>query len=138
MMMSYVSKARLPKPLPDLRMQEQHSAAAQLSTFYAVRDTNSRSFWINATFRAAIPSQPGCIIAALWLLNAQVREALGPLDPYFTKLAHAMVAWVEAWQQLNPAAGQTAAPAPALVQANTAAKAAAPCDNGDCKANGHG
>ena len=138
MMMSYVSMARLPKPLPDLRMQEQHSAAAQLSTFYAVRDTNSRSFWIKVTVRAAIPSQPGCIIAALWLSDAQVREALGPLDPYFTQLADAMVAWVEAWQQLNSAAGQIAAPAPALVGPKAAAKAAAPCDNGDCKANGHG
>ena len=31
----------------------------------------------------------------------QVREGLGPVDPYFTKLADAMVTWIEAWRSLN-------------------------------------
>lgn len=29
-------------------------------------------------------------------------KKLGPLDPYFTKLAEAMAVWIAAWQELNP------------------------------------
>ena len=36
-----------------------------------------------------------------WL--AQVREKLQRLDGYFLKLADAMEAWIDAWEQLNPA-----------------------------------
>lgn len=32
----------------------------------------------------------------------QVRTGLGHLDPYFTKLADGMVAWIECWKKLNP------------------------------------
>ncbi len=32
----------------------------------------------------------------------QVREKLQKLDGYFLKLADAMEAWVDAWEQLNP------------------------------------
>ncbi|THU51873.1 hypothetical protein C4D60_Mb06t35650 [Musa balbisiana] len=35
-------------------------------------------------------------------LSKQVREKLGKIDPYFTKLADAMVTWIEAWDELNP------------------------------------
>ncbi|RZR90906.1 hypothetical protein BHM03_00018912 [Ensete ventricosum] len=35
-------------------------------------------------------------------LSKQVRERLGKIDPYFTKLADAMVTWIEAWDELNP------------------------------------
>ena len=36
----------------------------------------------------------GCLV--------QVREKLQRLDGYFLKLADAMEAWVDAWEQLNP------------------------------------
>lgn len=32
----------------------------------------------------------------------QVRAGLSHLDPYFSKLADGMVAWIESWQKLNP------------------------------------
>ena len=34
-------------------------------------------------------------------LVLQVRAGLGHLDPYFAKLADAMVAWIECWKKLN-------------------------------------
>ncbi|KAJ8484404.1 hypothetical protein OPV22_016889 [Ensete ventricosum] len=37
-------------------------------------------------------------------LSKQVREKLGKIDPYFNKLADAMVTWIEAWDELNPTA----------------------------------
>lgn len=33
---------------------------------------------------------------------SQVRKGLAHLDPYFEKLADGIVAWIEAWRQLNP------------------------------------
>ena len=38
-----------------------------------------------------------CYIA----LSQQVKEKLGKVDPYFIKLADAMVTWIEAWDSLN-------------------------------------
>lgn len=37
-------------------------------------------------------------------LAKQVKEKLGQVDPYFVKLADAMVTWIEAWDELNPTA----------------------------------
>ncbi len=63
----------------------------------------------------------------------QVEAKLGHLDPYFLRLAQAMVAWVEAWRALNPpppaaesaAAAVPAAPAaPAVAAAPAAAEPA--------------
>ena len=34
-------------------------------------------------------------------LSKQVKEKLGKVDPYFDKLADAMVTWIEAWDELN-------------------------------------
>ncbi|CAI8617458.1 unnamed protein product [Vicia faba] len=34
-------------------------------------------------------------------LSKQVKEKLGTIDPYFVKLADAMVTWVEAWDEIN-------------------------------------
>ncbi|KAF7019532.1 hypothetical protein CFC21_032697 [Triticum aestivum] len=34
-------------------------------------------------------------------LSQQVKEKLGKIDPYFVKLADAMVTWIEAWDMLN-------------------------------------
>ncbi|RZC58455.1 hypothetical protein C5167_005753 [Papaver somniferum] len=38
-------------------------------------------------------------------LSKQVKDKLGNIDPYFTKLAEAMVTWIEAWDELNPSTG---------------------------------
>jgi hypothetical protein len=35
-------------------------------------------------------------------LAEKVRKGLGHIDPYFTKLADGMLAWIECWKQLNP------------------------------------
>ncbi|KAL8231446.1 hypothetical protein R6Q57_001224 [Mikania cordata] len=37
-------------------------------------------------------------------LGKQVKDKLGKIDPYFVKLADAMVTWVDAWDELNPPA----------------------------------
>ncbi|WZZ91191.1 hypothetical protein YC2023_119770 [Brassica napus] len=37
-------------------------------------------------------------------LSKMVKEKLSSLDPYFDKLADAMVTWIEAWDELNPPA----------------------------------
>jgi reversibly glycosylated polypeptide/UDP-arabinopyranose mutase len=34
-------------------------------------------------------------------LSKLVREGLNGVDPYFTKLADAMVTWIEAWTEIN-------------------------------------
>ena len=34
-------------------------------------------------------------------LSKLVKEKLGPLDPYFIKLADAMVTWIDSWTELN-------------------------------------
>ena len=49
------------------------------------------------------PSQPSCGPLAP-ARCAQVRAGLGHLDPYFSKLADGMIAWIESWRQLNPEA----------------------------------
>jgi reversibly glycosylated polypeptide/UDP-arabinopyranose mutase len=32
----------------------------------------------------------------------KVRKGLGHIDPYFSKLADGMVAWIECWNMVNP------------------------------------
>ncbi|TXG54397.1 hypothetical protein EZV62_019653 [Acer yangbiense] len=34
-------------------------------------------------------------------LSKQVKDKLGPVDPYFHKLGDAMLTWIEAWDELN-------------------------------------
>ena len=41
-------------------------------------------------------------------LAKQVKEKLSKVDPYFDKLADAMVTWIEAWDELNPAGASVA------------------------------
>jgi hypothetical protein len=64
----------------------------------------------------------------------QVSEKLGPLDPYFTKLAKAMVVWIEAWRELNPQKAASDVAAPVKVTENSAAKTSVPLSNGSAKA----
>jgi reversibly glycosylated polypeptide/UDP-arabinopyranose mutase len=40
-------------------------------------------------------------LLGFWLL--QVGEKLNGIDPYFTKLAEAMVTWIEAWTEISAA-----------------------------------
>jgi reversibly glycosylated polypeptide/UDP-arabinopyranose mutase len=35
-------------------------------------------------------------------LSEKVRTELTALDPYFDRLADAMVVWLECWEELNP------------------------------------
>ncbi len=63
----------------------------------------------------------------------QVREELGPLDPYFSKLADAMAVWIAAWQELNPAGGSGPVPAPVKAQGNGPTSAPAVHANGATK-----
>ncbi|KAL0408756.1 UNVERIFIED_CONTAM: putative UDP-arabinopyranose mutase 2 [Sesamum radiatum] len=41
-------------------------------------------------------------------LSKQVKAKLSSVDPYFTKLADAMVTWIEAWDELNPSGDASA------------------------------
>ncbi len=46
----------------------------------------------------------------LALLLKQVREGLNGVDPYFTKLADAMVTWIEAWTEINSKSAKVTPP----------------------------
>jgi reversibly glycosylated polypeptide/UDP-arabinopyranose mutase len=37
-------------------------------------------------------------------LAEKVRAGLSHIDPYFSKLADGMLAWLECWQKINPGA----------------------------------
>ncbi|KAE8686094.1 Phenylalanine--tRNA ligase [Hibiscus syriacus] len=41
-------------------------------------------------------------------LSKQIKEKLGKIDPYFHKLAEAMVTWIQVWDELNPTAATAA------------------------------
>ncbi|KAG6754224.1 hypothetical protein POTOM_042244 [Populus tomentosa] len=49
-------------------------------------------------------------------LSKLVKEKLSPVDPYFNKLGHAMVTWIEAWDLLNSPAQEPAAPVDGVKQ----------------------
>ena len=55
-------------------------------------------------FQSATLSKDSTTVQKCYVeLSKQVKEKLGKIDPYFTKLADAMVTWIEAWDELNPA-----------------------------------
>ena len=54
-------------------------------------------FFQSATLSKESTSVQQCYIE----LSKQVKEKLGAVDPYFNKLADAMVTWIEAWDELN-------------------------------------
>ena len=61
-------------------------------------------------FQSIVLSKESMTVQQCYIeLSKLVREKLGPIDPYFLKLADAMVTWIEAWDELNSAA--SAAPA---------------------------
>ena len=61
-------------------------------------------FFQSATLPKGCTSAQQCYIE----LSKQVRDKLGKIDPYFQKLADAMVTWIEAWDELNPSANVAA------------------------------
>lgn len=68
-------------------------------------------FWqedIIPFFQKVTFSGNGLSVEELYLeLAEKVKAGLGPVDPYFTKLADAMVTWIEAWRQLNGPESET-------------------------------
>lgn len=58
----------------------------------ALLPARARSACRRACTDCIVPSVP----------REQVRSGLGHLDPYFTKLADGMVAWIDSWKKLNP------------------------------------
>ncbi|CAA6659941.1 unnamed protein product [Spirodela intermedia] len=65
-----------------------------------------------------LPKECTTVQACYIELSKLVKEKLGPIDPYFSKLSEAMVTWIESWDELNPrkgseAPGKVAIPAPA-------------------------
>ncbi|XP_040862300.1 probable UDP-arabinopyranose mutase 2-like isoform X1 [Glycine max] len=61
-------------------------------------------FFQSATIPKECTSVQKCYIE----LSKQVKEKLGAVDPYFTKLADAMVTWIEAWDELNSTTSEEA------------------------------
>lgn len=63
-------------------------------------------------FFQAVKFSEGCndIFSCMTELAEKVREGLGHLDPYFSKLADGMLAWLESWRQLNPETSGEAVP----------------------------
>jgi reversibly glycosylated polypeptide/UDP-arabinopyranose mutase len=53
-------------------------------------------------FQAAVLPKECVTVQQCYIeLAKQVKEKLGKVDPYFIKLADAMVTWIEAWDGLN-------------------------------------
>lgn len=60
-------------------------------------------------FQAAVLPKECTTVQKCYIeLSKQVKAKLGSLDDYFLKLADAMVTWVEAWDELNPSAADSA------------------------------
>lgn len=64
-------------------------------------------FWqeeIIPFFQAAVLPKDCTTVQKCYIeLSKQVKEKLAKVDPYFDKLADAMVTWIEAWDELNTA-----------------------------------
>lgn len=81
-----------------------HSKAS--NPFVNLRKEYKGIFWqeeIIPFFQAAVLPKDCTTVQACYVeLSKQVKEKLGKVDPYFDKLAEAMVTWIEAWDELNP------------------------------------
>lgn len=62
-------------------------------------------FFQSATLSKSSTTVQECYVE----LSKQVKEKLGKVDTYFNKLADAMVAWIEAWDELNPSESSSTA-----------------------------
>lgn len=82
-----------------------HSKAS--NPFVNLRKEYKGIFWqedIIPFFQSlALPKEATTVQKCYIEMSKQVKEKLGKIDPYFDKLADAMVTWIEAWDQLNPA-----------------------------------
>ncbi|KAB5561020.1 hypothetical protein DKX38_005977 [Salix brachista] len=81
-----------------------HSKAS--NPFVNLKKEYKGIFWqeeIIPFFQAATLSKDCTSVQKCYIeLSKQVKEKLGKVDPYFDKLADAMVTWIEAWDELNP------------------------------------
>jgi reversibly glycosylated polypeptide/UDP-arabinopyranose mutase len=81
-----------------------HSKAS--NPFVNLKKEYKGIFWqeeIIPFFQAATLSKDSTTVQKCYIeLSKQVKEKLGKVDPYFDKLADAMVTWIEAWDELNP------------------------------------
>lgn len=82
-----------------------HSKAS--NPFVNLRKEYKGIFWqedIIPFFQSlSLPKEATTVQKCYIEMSKQVKEKLGKIDPYFDKLADAMVTWIEAWDQLNPA-----------------------------------
>lgn len=80
-----------------------HSKAS--NPFVNLKKEYKGIFWqeeIIPFFQAATLSKDCTSVQKCYIeLSKQVKEKLGTIDPYFIKLADAMVTWVEAWDEIN-------------------------------------
>ncbi|KAG5223097.1 UDP-arabinopyranose mutase [Salix suchowensis] len=87
-----------------------HSKAS--NPFVNLKKEYKGIFWqeeIIPFFQAASLSKECTTVQKCYIeLSKQVKEKLGKVDPYFDKLADAMVTWIEAWDELNPSAASSA------------------------------
>ena len=81
-----------------------HSKAS--NPFVNLRKEYKGIFWqedIIPFFQNLVLSQECTTVQKCYIeMSKQVKEKLGKIDPYFDKLADAMVTWIEAWDELNP------------------------------------
>eukprot|EP00199_Chlamydomonas_sp_CCMP681_P001677 CAMPEP_0119106220 /NCGR_PEP_ID=MMETSP1180-20130426/3970_1 /TAXON_ID=3052 ORGANISM="Chlamydomonas cf sp, Strain CCMP681" /NCGR_SAMPLE_ID=MMETSP1180 /ASSEMBLY_ACC=CAM_ASM_000741 /LENGTH=347 /DNA_ID=CAMNT_0007091497 /DNA_START=43 /DNA_END=1086 /DNA_ORIENTATION=+ len=81
-----------------------HSKAS--NPFVNLRKEYKGIFWQEEMipfFQAVTLNKETTNVSELYLeLAEKVRKGLGHIDPYFTKLADGMIAWIQGWQQLNP------------------------------------
>ncbi|KAG1368669.1 UDP-arabinopyranose mutase 1 [Cocos nucifera] len=80
-----------------------HSKAS--NPFVNLKKEYNGIFWqeeLIPFFQSAVLSKDCTTVQKCYIeLSKQVREKLGKIDPYFNKLADAMVTWIEAWDELN-------------------------------------
>jgi reversibly glycosylated polypeptide / UDP-arabinopyranose mutase len=87
-----------------------HSKAS--NPFVNLRKEYKGIFWqediIPFFQNVTIPMEHDTVQKCYIYLADQVKEKLGKIDPYFIKLADAMVTWIDAWDELNSSAATTA------------------------------
>lgn len=81
-----------------------HSKAS--NPFVNLKKEYNGIFWQEKTvpfFQDVSFTKEAQTVEACYLeLAEKVRKELGPVDPYFNKLADGMITWIEAWGKLNP------------------------------------
>ncbi|XP_023526126.1 probable UDP-arabinopyranose mutase 2 [Cucurbita pepo subsp. pepo] len=89
-----------------------HSKAS--NPFVNLRKEYKGIFWqediIPFFQQVVLPKDCTTVQKCYFELAKQVKDKLSKVDPYFDKLADAMVTWIEAWDDLNPAGVPTNMP----------------------------